>query len=72
MNKTQLLNALFVTLLLSLGSAVYATPIRQAQDLFRSAGTFTLDFNTLPAGIREPVQELSFMQSRSNLQGWKT
>jgi hypothetical protein len=52
MKKTQLLNALFVTLLLSLGSAVYATPIRQAQDLFRSAGTFTLDFNNLPVGAR--------------------
>lgn len=38
--------------LLSLAGTTSATPTRQAQDLFRTTSTFTLDFNTLPVGAR--------------------
>lgn len=46
--------------LFTLVGTVSATPARQAQDLFRTASTFTLDFNTLPVGAR--ISDLTLEQ----------
>ena len=48
-----------LVMLISLAGTTSATPIRQAQDLFRTASTYTLDFNTLPVGARVASLTLS-------------